>query len=148
MDNFVKKLQETLINIDKCGTISSYWESFLMFKIVKIISVKEGESMSFQDIQKVTQIEQETRAQKAEAQAQARQIVADAHKAGRGAVEAARSQAEARVRELMAQAEELAARQSDETMQANDAACRAMRQQAETRLDEAAELIVRRVVNR
>lgn len=103
--------------------------------------------MSFQDIQKVTETEQNTRAQKAEAQAEAKRIVAAAQKAGAARVEQARNEAQARAKELMAQAEALAAEQTEQTLAANAEACRAMRRQAETRLDQAADLIVRRVVN-
>ena len=49
--------------------------------------------MSFQDIQRVTRIEEDTREKKLQAQAQARQIIAEAQKAGTAAVEAARRQA-------------------------------------------------------
>lgn len=104
--------------------------------------------MSFQDIQKVTETEQSVRAKKAEAQAEAKQIIAAAQRSGAAVVEETRAKAEAEVKTLMAQAEELAARQSKETMAANDAACQAMRTQAEQRLEQAADLIVRRVVNR
>ena len=38
--------------------------------------------MSFEDIQRVTRTEEDTREKRAQAQAQARQIVADAQKAG------------------------------------------------------------------
>ena len=54
---------------------------------------KEGGTMSFQDIQRVTRIEEDTREKKLQAQAQARQIIAEAQKAGTAAVEAARRQA-------------------------------------------------------
>ena len=103
--------------------------------------------MSFQDIKKVTETEQNTWAKKAEAQAEAKQIVAGAQKAGVALVEEARAKADEQIRELMAQAEELAGQQSKETLAANDAACQAMRRQAQGRLDQAADLIVRRVVN-
>ena len=103
--------------------------------------------MSFQDIQRVTQTEENTREQKLQAQAQARQIVADAQKAGAAAVEAARRQARDQVSQWLAEAEELGREETARTLAANDRACQAMCQQARTRLDEAAELIVRRVVD-
>lgn len=104
--------------------------------------------MSFQDIQKVTETEREVQAKKAAAQAEAKQIVAAAERAGLAAVEAARAKAEEQNRALLAQTEELTARQSRQTAEANDAACRAMQREAESRLDRAADLIVRRVVDR
>ena len=103
--------------------------------------------MSFQDIKKVTQAEQDTWTKKAEAQAEARQIVAAAQKSGAAMVEQARSKAEEQVKTLMSKAEEAAKQQSEKTLAANAEACKAMRKQAETRLDKAADLIVRRVVN-
>ena len=45
--------------------------------------------MSFQDIQRVTRIEEDTREKKLQAQAQARQIIAEAQNAGSAEVEAA-----------------------------------------------------------
>lgn len=104
--------------------------------------------MSFQDIQKVTETEQSVRAKKAEAQTEAKQIIAEAHRSGAAMVEEARAEAEAEVKTIMTEAEELAAKQSKETIAANNAACQAMRVQAEERLKQAADLIVRRVVNR
>ena len=110
--------------------------------------MKVGEKMSFQDIQKVTETEQNVRARKTEAQAEAKQIIASAQRSGAAMVEEARVRAEAEVKAIMAEAEELAAGQSKEALAANEAACQAMRVQAEKRLEQAADLIVRRVVNR
>ena len=101
----------------------------------------------FQDIQKVTETEQETRTKKTGAQAEAKQIVAAAKKAGEAAVNEARAKAEEQVRALMAQAEKLAGEETEKTLAANAEACRAMQAQAEKRLDQAADLIVRMVVN-
>jgi flagellar biosynthesis/type III secretory pathway protein FliH len=109
--------------------------------------MKEGEIMSFQDIQKVTETEQGTRAKKAEAQAEAKQIVAAAEKAGAQLVADARAKAVEQTRAMMTRAEEAAQEQTKLTLEANNAACQAMRRQAQGRLDEAADLIVRRVVN-
>ena len=63
--------------------------------------------MSFQDIQRVTRIEEDTREKKLQAQAQARQIIAEAQKAGTAAVEAARRQARDQVSQWMEEAERL-----------------------------------------
>ena len=62
---------------------------------------KEGGTMFFQDIQRVTRIEEDTREKKLQAQAQARQIIAEAQKAGTAAVEAARRQARDQVSQWM-----------------------------------------------
>lgn len=104
--------------------------------------------MSFQDIQKVTETEESLRRKKAEAQAEAKQIIAAAQRSGNAVTEEARAKAEAQVRSLLAEAEVLAQQQSQATLAANDAACQAMRARAEERLEQAADLIVRRVVNR
>jgi vacuolar-type H+-ATPase subunit H len=103
--------------------------------------------MSFQDIQKVTETEQGTKAKKAEAQAEAKQIVAAAHKAGAALVADARAKAEEQAKAMMTRAEQAAQEQTKLTLEANDAACQGMRRQAKGQLDKAADLIVRRVVN-
>ncbi len=103
--------------------------------------------MSFEDIQRVTRTEEDTREKRAQAQAQARQIVADAQKAGAAAVEAAKRQARDQVSQWLDEAEALGREQTEQMLAANDQACQAMCRQARGRLDEAAELIVRRVVD-
>ncbi len=103
--------------------------------------------MSFQDIQRVTQTEEDTREKKVQAQAQARQIVAEAQKAGAAEVEAARRQAKAQVDQWLEEVETLGKEEAAQMLSANEQACQAMCRQARTRLDEAAELIVRRVVD-
>jgi len=108
---------------------------------------KEGGTMSFQDIQRVTRIEEDTREKKLQAQAQARQIIAEAQKAGTAAVEAARRQARDQVSQWMEEAERLGREETARMLAANDQACQAMCRQARGRLSEAADLIVRRVVD-
>ena len=103
--------------------------------------------MSFQDIQRVTRIEEDTREKKLQAQAQARQIIAEAQKAGTAAVEAARRQARDQVSQWMEEAERLGREGTARMLAANDQACQAMCRQARGRLSEAADLIVRRVVD-
>ncbi|MBM6897733.1 hypothetical protein H9X86_10245 [Pseudoflavonifractor capillosus] len=103
--------------------------------------------MAFEAIQKVTQTEQTSRSQKAEAAAQAKKIVADAHRAGKELVAGARAQAQEKVKAMMAQAEELAAQQSRQVLEGNAVACEALKKEARGRLDRAADLIVGRVGN-
>ena len=103
--------------------------------------------MSFQEIQRVTQTEAGAREKKLQAQAQARQIVADARKAAEAAVQQARSQAQAQVKQWLDQAQALGQEGAAHTLAANDQACQAMCRQARTRLDQAADFIVRRVVD-
>ena len=103
--------------------------------------------MSYEDIQKVMDAERSAKDEKAAAQAQAKQIIAAAEKAGTAAVEKARAEAEADAIQLLAQAEAQAKAQSEQTLAANAQACAGMKSQARTHLEEAADLIVRRVVN-
>lgn len=102
--------------------------------------------MSLDAIQKVTEAEQAALSRKAEAEAEARRMAAEAQRAGRERLEARRTEAEAQVKELMAQAEVQAARRERELLEENERACAALRDQARQRLDQAAELIVGRVV--
>lgn len=101
--------------------------------------------MAFEAIQKVTQTEESSRSQKAEAAAQAKKIVSDAQRAGKALVEQARAEAEEKVKAMMAQAEELAAQQSRQVLEGNAVACEALKKEARGRLDRAADLIVGRV---
>ncbi len=102
--------------------------------------------MSFEDIQKVTDTEQGVRTKKAEAQAEARQLAANAHKSGAAEVERERAGAEAQVKLLMEQAEARAKKRAEEALQANEKACEDLRRKARAHLDEAAGLIVGKVV--
>ena len=81
---------------------------------------KGGESMSLEAMKQVTEAEQTTRAQKAEAEAQ--------------------------VKELLRQAEDRAAGHAAEVMAQAEQSCAALRKRAEERLDQAADTIVGRVV--
>lgn len=101
--------------------------------------------MAFEAIQKVTQTEESSRSQKAEAAAQAKKIVADAQRAGKQLVASARAEAEEKAKAMLAQAEELAAQQSRQVLEGNAVACEALKQEARGRLDRAADLIVGRV---
>lgn len=103
--------------------------------------------MSLDAMKQVTQAEQETRDRKAEALTAAKRAVADAERDGKARLQEARSQAESQVRGFLRQAEEQAARHTDEVLAEKRKACGALREKAEARLDEAAALIVRRVVN-
>ena len=107
---------------------------------------KGGENMSLEAMKQVTETEQAARAWKAEAQAQAKRLVADAERDGKARLAQARAEAEAQARELMRQAEERAAAHSDEVMAQARRACGELRSRAESRLEQAADTIVRRVV--
>lgn len=101
--------------------------------------------MAFDAIEKVTQTEQANRSQKAEAAAEAKRMVAQAQRAGKELVANARAQAQEQAKAMMAQAEELAAEQTRQVLEGNAAACEALKQEARSRLDRAADLIVGRV---
>ena len=103
--------------------------------------------MSLEAIKKVTETEQISLQRKAEAAQQAKKTVAEAERAGQELLERSRQEAEAKVKEFMADAEQRAAAHADEVMKETELACKQLRQEAEGRLDEAAALIVRRVVN-
>ena len=103
--------------------------------------------MSFEAIQKVTETEQATRAKKAEAAAEAKRIVGEAERNGRQLVAQARAKAEEQVKAMMAEAEARAVERSRQILADNDVACAALRQNAQARLDQAADLIVGRVGN-
>ncbi len=103
--------------------------------------------MSMEAIARVTTAESEAKAAVQAAEAKARQKLAEADAAGRAAVEAAGAKADAELRELRLKAEEKyrndAAAQA-ETLEGRKAALRAS---AGEKLDQAAALIVERIVN-
>ena len=102
--------------------------------------------MSLEAIEKVTQVEKETRERRAAAEAEAKQIVANAEKEGQALLQKTRGDAAEAGRELLRQAEERAAAQATKTAQAAESDAGALREAAGKRLDEAAEFIVGRVV--
>jgi len=103
--------------------------------------------MSFEAIQKVTETEQVTRAKKAEAAVEAKRIVGEAERMGRQLVSQARAEADEKVKAMLAEAEARAAERSRQVLADNDAACAALKKDAQTRLEQAADLIVGRVGN-
>lgn len=101
--------------------------------------------MSFEAIQKVTAAEQAVQERKAAAADEAKRVVAEAERAGKQLVADARAQAEAKAKELLVQAEARAGETSKKTLAENAASCEALKQDAMSRLDRAADLIVGRV---
>ena len=89
--------------------------------------------MSLEAVQKVTETEQKARARKAEAVEQAKKLIADAERQGRERLSAAK-------------AEESAAKHSEAVMEETRRSCDSLRQAAEGKLEDAAALIIRRVV--
>lgn len=104
--------------------------------------------MSLEALQKVTAAEQAAQAKKAEAAVAAKKLVSDAQRAGEALLEQARQEAEEGNKALLRQAEQRAQREAQRLLEDAKAQAGAMSKTAEGRLDAAADLIVRRVVNR
>ena len=102
--------------------------------------------MSLEVIEKVTQVENESRERRMAAEAEAKQIVADAEKEGQALLQRTRSAGAEAGRELLRQAEERAAEAAAKTAQAAEKDAAALREAAGKRLEAAAEFIVGRVV--
>lgn len=98
-------------------------------------------------IKQVTQVEANAKQRKAEAVAAAKKLISDAEQAGKQALQSACARAEAEAKELMAQAEERSAVRAAEIATQSRQDCAALRSAAESKLDQAAALIVRRVVS-
>ncbi len=103
--------------------------------------------MSLEAIEKVTEAERKNQERKAAAEAEAKQLLADAERDGLALLQQARGQETARGKELLRQAEARAAQRSAEIGRAAEAEGAALRETAEKHLKEAAEFIVGRVVN-
>lgn len=102
--------------------------------------------MSLEAIKSISQAEEKSAQDIIEAQQSAKKAVSDAEKAGAAAIEKGRARAEEEIRALMKAAEARADEKAEELRQSTANKCAAMRVHAEGRLDEAASLIVRRVV--
>ena len=102
--------------------------------------------MSLEAVQKVTETEQKARARRAEAVEQAKRLTAEAERAGQARLSQARAEAEAQVKAMFAQAEEAAAADAEAVMEETRRSCDGLRREAEGRLEDAAALIIRRVV--
>lgn len=103
--------------------------------------------MSIEAIQQVTQAEASAQEKKLAAYAQAKQIIREAERAGQLLLEQARQKADLENRAAMAQAEQNAALRAKQVMSDNVNACNLLCSAAESRLDAAAALIVKRIVN-
>lgn len=103
--------------------------------------------MSFEAITNITQAETEAKATVAAAQAKAKQLVSDAEAAGKAAVEAACSKAEQELAELNRQARDKAKTQAQGLAGELENKKAVLRARAEERLDQAASLVVERIVN-
>ena len=111
-------------------------------------SEKGGENMALEAIQTVTQAEARAKADREAAAAQAKQRLTDAQREAKQTVEQARQKAREEARQMMAQAEEKAAQATREALEQAGQDCEALKQSARGRLEQAAQLIVGRVVER
>ena len=104
--------------------------------------------MSLEAIQKVTEVEKQMQARKAAADAEARQVISAAEQDGLMCLQKVRAEAAEKGKLYLKDAEEKAEAKAAEIQSAIIAESNVLRQEAEKHLDEAAEFIVRRVVNR
>ena len=119
------------------GQDSSRWDQ---------LHLKGGDGMSLEAVQRVTEAEEKARARRAEAAEACRKLVADAEAAGQARLDQARREAEAQAAKALADAEAAAATDAQAVEQETQKACDTLRQAAAGRLDDAAALIIRRVV--
>ena len=103
--------------------------------------------MSLEAIKTISGAEDTARNIKAEAGLNAKKAIADTEAAGAAAIKAATTKAEEELRELAAQAEEKARKQAEELVQTTENTKAAMRTNAEAKLEQAASLVVERIVN-
>ena len=97
-------------------------------------------------IESITRVEAENKERRTAAEAQAKQIIADAQRDGLALLQQTREAAADRGRELLRGAEASAAARAEEIARAAQSEAEALRRTAEENLDAAAELIVGRVV--
>ena len=102
--------------------------------------------MSLEAIEKVSQAETKNRERKAAAEAEAKQIIADAEREGLALLQRVRAEAADSGGALLKQAEAKAAERSAGIAAAAEAEAEALRKEAGRHLEEAAEFIVGRVV--
>jgi len=103
--------------------------------------------MSLKSIEKVILAETQNQERKAAAEAEARQIVADAEREGLALLKQVRADTAESGREKMRQAEARAEQQAAEIAETAKSDSAALQEAASKRLEEAAEFIVGRVVN-
>lgn len=102
--------------------------------------------MANEAIKKVTQTEQDSQKRREAAAAEGKQQVAQAQKSARALLEQSRQEAEAQAKQMMREAEEKAAQLADGILASAQQDCEVLKQEARKRLDEAAALIVEKVV--
>lgn len=103
--------------------------------------------MSFEAMDAITAAEREAKKVIAEAEAKARQMIADAESAGKAALTAANEKAERELAELKKQADGKAISDANALSGDTENKKAALRAKAEARIDQAAKLVVERIVN-
>ena len=109
---------------------------------------KGGENMVMDSIQEVTEMEARAKERRDAAIAKNKQLLVDAQKEARQIVAKARQEGEAQARQMMAEAEAQAAAVTEQVLVQARQECEQLKAEARTHLDQAAELIVEKVVNR
>lgn len=108
---------------------------------------ERGENeMSFEALEQITQAERAIQERKAAAQAQAREIAANAEREGLALMQRVQAESAEQGKELLRQAEERAAEQTAQIRQEAQAQAAQLRQAAQRQLDKAADFIVEGVV--
>ncbi len=103
--------------------------------------------MSLEAVKQVTLAEEQGRTEKAQAAQEAKSLIAEAERIGRQAVQDAQTGGDALAKQMLAQAEENAADEIARIRAQAVADADKLRSRAEGRLEEAASLIVRKVVD-
>lgn len=103
--------------------------------------------MSFEALSSISQAEAQAKSEVVGAEARAKQLVADAESAGKLAVDAACEKAEAELAELGRQVNAKAKAQAEGLSAELDNQKAVLRSRAENRLEQAAALVVERIVN-
>jgi V/A-type H+-transporting ATPase subunit G/H len=141
MTNFEQKMS---CNFLQFGVQSEYyWEN----RILKNLEGKAVRCMSLEAIKQVTEAEQLSLQRKVEAEQAAKRTAVEAERAGQAKLASARAEAEAKVKQMMADAEKQAAVQAQNVQKETEQSCQQLKAEAKVKLDDAAALIVRRVVN-
>ena len=102
--------------------------------------------MSMDALKAVTDSEEQARAQKAQAEAEARALVEQARKMGQARLEDQRRTATAQVKDKLAQAEAHGEKTKDQVLAQYAQDCEDLKAKAHQRLDQAADLIMGKVV--
>lgn len=111
-----------------------------------IFMVKGGEKMSMDALKAVTDSEEQARVKKAQAQVQAKALVEKAKKTGEARLEGALREAQAQVRDKLTQAEAHGEETKSQVLAQYAQDCEALKAKAHQRLDQAADLIMGKVV--